>query len=197
MNFLSRPKLLFALLFRYFLRGVFLFLPALATLYILWVLLRWLDNIIPTGFPGLGSLILIVGLTLLGYLSTHWIGPSLINFIENRIRKIPFIGFIYSSIRDLIENSRRSVRFDRPVLVRLHPQSETYQLGFLTHENPLPPLPLVAVYLPYALSFMGQLVFVPRDQIQEIPMKGAEALRFVISGGLVTPTESADGKAGS
>jgi uncharacterized membrane protein len=44
---------------------------------------------------------------------------------------------------------------------------------------------------------MGQLVFVPRDQIQEIPMKGAEALRFVISGGLVTPTESADGKAGS
>lgn len=178
-----------ALLVRYFLRGVLLFLPALTTAYVLWVILQWLDNILPTGLPGLGLLLLLVGLTLLGYIGTHWLGPTLIASFEARIRKVPFAGFIYSSVRELVESSRRGYRFERPVLVRLSPHTEAYQIGFLTHEKPLLPHPdLVAVYLPYSFSFMGKLLLVPRSQVEPLPLKAAEALRFVVSGGLIEAT---------
>lgn len=185
MRFPTRAKLLFGLLLRYLLRGVFLFLPAIATLYLLWLLLRWLDNIIPTGIPGIGLILLLVGLTILGYIGTHWLGPTLIAAVEERIRKIPFIGFIYSSVRDLVESSRRSFRFDRPVLVQVNPQVPLYQIGFLTHDSPLPGQPLVAVYLPYAFGFMGDLVLVPASQVQLLTLKASDTLRFIIAGGLI------------
>lgn len=184
-----RLRWLLALVFRYFLRGVLLFLPALATLYVLWVILQWLDGILPTGLPGLGLLLLVVSLTLLGYIGTHWLGPTIVASFEARIGKVPVVGFIYSSIRELVDTSRRSYRFERPVLVRLSPHSEAYQMGFLTDEEPLPHRPeLVAVYLPYSFSFMGKLLLVPRAQVEALPIKAAEALRFVVSGGLIEAT---------
>ncbi|GIV24660.1 MAG: hypothetical protein KatS3mg026_0352 [Bacteroidia bacterium] len=184
-----RLRRLVALVFQYFLRGVLLFLPALATVYVLWVLLQWLDGILPIGLPGLGLLLLVLSLTLLGYIGTHWLGPTIIASFEARIRKVPFVGFIYSSVRELVDSSRRGYRFDRPVLVRLSPHTEAYQIGFLTHDKPLSHQPeLVAVYLPYSFGFMGKLLIVPRAQVEPLPMKAAEALRFVVSGGLIEAT---------
>lgn len=185
MSFLTQAKHLSGLLLRYLLRGVFLFFPAIATFYILWLLLRWLDNIIPTGIPGIGLILLLLGLTILGYVGTHWLGPTLIAAIEERIRKVPFIGFIYSSVRELVESSRRSFRFDRPVLVQINPEVPLYQIGFLTHDSPLPDQPLVAVYLPYAFGFMGNLVLVPASQVQPLALKASDTLRFIIAGGLI------------
>ncbi|MCX7605669.1 MAG: DUF502 domain-containing protein [Bacteroidia bacterium] len=196
-SFPSRLRALFGVFFRYFLRGVFLFLPALATFYVLWLILSWLDNILPTGFPGLGIVLLVVCLTLLGYIGTHWLGPTLIVAVEERIRKVPFIGFIYSSVRELVESSQRSFRFDRPVLVRTNPATQTYQIGFLTHEQPLTDRPLVAVYIPYSFGFMGDLVFVPADQVEHLPLKSSEALRFVIAGGLISGRNSGEKKEAS
>jgi len=185
-NKTSRIKRIFLQLFSYFLKGVFLFLPAIVTLYVLRIILQWLDSIIPLDIPGLGILILIIVFILLGYIATHWIGPSVWEPIEERIRKIPFIGFIYGSIREVIDNSRQKNRFDRPVLVRVQDAPPIYQVGFLTHPEPIPGENLVAVYIPYALSFMGELRLVPRDIIKGLPAKGADALRFAMSGGFIS-----------
>lgn len=177
----------FHALLAYFLRGVFLFLPALATVYVVWLILRWLDNILPTGMPGLGILLLVLSITILGYIGTHWLGPTLISSIEARIRKVPFIGFLYGSVRELVDTSRHSYRFDHPVLFRPNPHSQTYQVGFLTHDAPLPGYDLVAVFVPFAFAALtGEVVFVPKDQIIPLDMRGAEALRLVISGAFVT-----------
>lgn len=182
----SRIKRIFLQLFSYFLRGVFVFLPAIVTLYILRVILQWLDSIIPLDVPGLGILILIIVFILLGYIATHWIGPSVWEPIEERIRKIPFIGFIYGSIREVIDNSRQKNRFDKPVLIRIQDSPPMYQVGFLTHIEPIPGEDLVAVYIPYALSFMGELRLVPREVVRNLPAKGADALRFAMSGGFIS-----------
>lgn len=196
--FISTLRRTLRILAGYFLRGVFLFLPALATIYVLWLILRWLDNILPTGMPGLGILLLVVGLTVLGYVGTHWLGPTLIASFEERIRKIPFIGFLYSSVRELVNTSRRSYRFDHPVLFRPNPHTQIYQIGFLTHEEPIPGYDMVAVFVPFAFAALtGEVVFVPRDQIIPLQMRGVDALRLVISGAFVTgqsPKNSADGQ---
>ncbi len=176
-------------LFSYFLRGLFFFLPAFGTAYVLWVLLRWLDSLVPLDIPGLGLLALIIGFIILGYLATHWIGPTVWAPFEARIRKIPFVGFIYGSIRELIDNSQQKNRFDKPVLIRIANDPPAYQIGFLTNTQPLPGQNLVAVYVPYALSFMGELRLVPREAIEPLPTKGADTLRFAMSGGFI-PLES-------
>lgn len=183
----EKIRLVLKTLFAYFLRGVFLFLPALATVYVLWLILRWLDGIIPVGMPGLGIFLLLLGITVLGYIGTHWLGPTLIASIEARIKKIPFIGFLYGSVRELVDTSRRSYRFEYPVLFRPNPHSQTYQIGFLTHEAPIPGHDLVAVFVPFAFAALtGEVVFVPRDQVIPLDMRGADALRLVISGAFVT-----------
>jgi len=182
----SRVKRLFLRLLSYFLRGVFLFLPAVVTIYVLRILLQWLDSIIPMKIPGLGILILVTIFILLGYLATHWIGPSVWQPIEERIRKIPFIGFIYGSVREIIDNSQQKNRFDKPVLVRVQDNPPMYQIGFLTNSAPIPGENLVAVYIPYALSFMGELRLVPYEAIRVLPAKGADALRFAMSGGFIS-----------
>ncbi|MCS6896111.1 MAG: DUF502 domain-containing protein [Bacteroidia bacterium] len=176
----------------YFLRGVFFFLPALATIYVISITLSWLDNILPTGFPGLGILLLFLGLTVLGYISTHWIGPTLLSTLEDRIRKIPFVGFFYSSVRELVNTSRRSYRFDYPVLFRPEPNSSVYQIGFLTNEHPIPGYDLVAVFAPFAFSALtGRVFLVPRSEIILLNMRGTEALKLILSGGFVTGQSSA------
>jgi uncharacterized membrane protein len=168
------------------LRGVFLFLPAVVTIYVLRILLEWLDSIIPLEIPGLGILILVTIFILLGYLATHWIGPSVWQPIEERIRKIPFIGFIYGSVREIIDNSQQKNRFDKPVLIRVQDNPPMYQIGFLTNSAPIAGENLVAVYIPYALSFMGELRLVPHEAIRVLPAKGADALRFAMSGGFIS-----------
>lgn len=185
----SRSKRLLLQLVSYFLRGVFFFLPAIVTLYVLRLLLQWLDSIIPVDIPGLGILIIIVVFILLGYIATHWIGPTIWQPIEERIRKIPFVGFIYGSVREIIDNSQQKKRFDKPILIRIQENPPMYQVGFLTNANPLSNQNLVAVYVPYALSFMGELRLVPKESIHPLPAKGADALRFAMSGGFI-PLES-------
>jgi uncharacterized membrane protein len=185
----SRTKRILLQLLSYLLRGIFLFLPAIVTLYVLRIILQWLDSIIPLDIPGLGILILTIIFILLGYIATHWIGPTVWQPIEERIRKIPFVGFIYGSVREIIDNSQQKNRFDKPVLIRIQENPPMYQVGFLTHAKPLPDQSLVAVYVPYALSFMGELRLVPKETIQPLPAKGADALRFAMSGGFI-PLES-------
>ncbi len=187
----SRVRRVLLQLLSYFLRGVFLFLPAIVTLYVLRLILQWLDSIIPLHIPGLGILIIITIFILLGYIASHWIGPSVWGPIEERIRKIPFIGFIYGSIRELIDSSQQKNRFDKPVLIRIQDTPPMYQIGFLTQTAPLPQEDLVAVYVPYALSFMGELRLVPREVIRPLSVKGADALRFAMSGGFI-PLESVE-----
>ncbi|MCS7153538.1 MAG: DUF502 domain-containing protein [Bacteroidia bacterium] len=171
----------------YFLRGVFLFLPALATVYVLWLILDWLDNILPIGLPGLGILLLLVSITVLGYIGTHWLGPTLIASMEARIQKIPFIGFLYGTVRELVNTSRRSYRFEQPVLFRLNPHTQIYRIGFLTHESPLPGYDFVAVFAPFSFATLtGETLFLPRELVIPLPMRGVDALRLVLSGAFVT-----------
>ncbi|MDW8088386.1 MAG: DUF502 domain-containing protein [Bacteroidia bacterium] len=175
---------------QYFLRGVFLFLPALATGYVIWLILRWLDSLLPVRLPGMGIFLLCLGIAALGYVGTHWLGPTIVASLEERIRRIPFIGFIYSSVRELVESSRQGLRFDKPVLVQVGLEPPLYRIGFLTHERPLPDQPLVAVYMPYSFGFMGDLWLLPSSCVQPLKLSAAEALRFVLAGGLVRPSKS-------
>jgi uncharacterized membrane protein len=100
---------------------------------------------------------------------------------------VPFIRHIYSPIKDFTNafmgNKRR---FNKPVLVLTNPDANIEEVGFVTNED-LTHLNIhdkVAVYLPMSYSLSGRLVIVPSKQVKPLDADAAEAMKFIVSGGV-------------
>lgn len=172
------------ILISYFIRGLILFLPGFVTIYLLWQLIQILDDVIPIRIPGLGLLTLLGGITLLGYISTKVLRARFAR-VEKQIQKLPVIGFIYSSLRQLTNSLLRKQKntLGKPVLVQTSPI--VYKIGFLTGENLASEKNLVTVYLPHSYAFSGELVLVEKEKVQELTLSSAEAFRYVVSAGVI------------
>jgi uncharacterized membrane protein len=124
----------------------------------------------------------------MGYVGSRYIQNPLFSLIEHAIERTPLIKVIYSSVKDLIKafvGEKKS--FNKPVLVKLSNEGDTYRVGFVTRSD-LTHLGLtqgeVAVYLPFSYGFNGQLVIVPKENVRPINVTGTETMKFVISGGV-------------
>ncbi len=174
-------------LLSYFIRGLLLIVPFALTGYIISLALNWIDGLIPIQVPGLGMLILLVSITLLGYLGSSLLVKSFFDSIEKFLVKIPLISLIYTSLKELVAAFvGNKKKFDRPVLVQVSKQEPLYKLGFITQPS-LEELQLplyVAVYIPHSYNFSGDLYIVPKDVITPLNLSGTEVMKFIISGGV-------------
>jgi uncharacterized membrane protein len=78
-------------------------------------------------------------------------------------------------------------KFSRPVLVRMSGAFDLEKLGFITQED-LGELGLrdkVAVYFPHSYNFSGELFIVPRERVRVVDITAQEAMKFIVSGGLI------------
>jgi uncharacterized membrane protein len=174
-------------LFGYFWRGCLLLLPAAATVYIAFLIFRSIDNMVPVGIPGLGFLLTVVVITLGGFLTSNVVGRAAFDVTDRWLARVPLAKLIYTSIRDLINAFvGDKKRFDRPVAVTIVPGSRMRALGFVTRDG-LEPLGMgdqVAVYFPQSYNFAGNLVVVPRDQIEPLTVSTTDFMTFIVSGGV-------------
>src|SRR5690606_34484336 len=92
----------FQRILNYSLRGLLFLVPVALPLYILVVSIQWLDGLIPVAIPGLGLLIILVGITLFGYLGSTLLVKPFFDLMEELLIKVPFVNLIYTSIKDLI-----------------------------------------------------------------------------------------------
>jgi uncharacterized membrane protein len=77
-------------------------------------------------------------------------------------------------------------RFDRPVAVALMPGASTKALGFVTRDT-LGHLEMtghVAVYFPQSYNFAGNVLLVPREQVETLDVGSADIMAFIVSGGI-------------
>ena len=77
--------------------------------------------------------------------------------------------------------------FSQPVMVMLFKEAGIRKLGFVTQEDlsAFGLEDLVAVYFPHSYNFSGNLYLVPKENITVLPqMQGADALKFIVSGGV-------------
>lgn len=172
---------------RYFVRGLLVIAPVGITVYICYVLVSWVDGLLTVGIPGAGLLVAIVGITLIGAIAGNLVTRTLLTLLEGVMERLPFVRLLYTSTRDLLNafvGEQR--RFTRPVRVRLDEVGRVWCLGFLTAEA-LEHLGLtghVAVYLPQSYNFAGQLIVVPAEQVQPLEADSADAMAFIVSGGV-------------
>ncbi len=175
-------------LLNYFFRGLLLLVPVTIIGWALWQALTFLDGLIPTDIPGMGLLILLAIVTFVGWLGSTLMFHPIVELFEELLQKIPFLKTMYGAVKDLVEalvgNKRK---FDRPVLIRLGPGMDVFRLGFITQED-LSHLGLgaenVAVYMPHAFNWSGNLLIVPVKNITPLHARAADVMKFVVSGGV-------------
>jgi uncharacterized membrane protein len=194
---------------RYFFGGIATVLPVVVTVYIILVVFRFTDkfagkyineyllNNYGYSIPGLGLIATILFFIIIGLISSHFIGRTVIPFFERLFIKIPVIANIYPSVKrlsDFLFGSEKKHKFKKVVLVP-YPSPKSYSLGFVTNEE-LGDLEgkvddqLVTVFVPIAPTpFSGFLLFVPRQEIKLLNISVDLAIRCIVSGGVIPPTK--------
>jgi len=176
-------------LIKYFLQGLFYIVPTAVTIYVIYYLVVMLDNLIPLEIPGLGILFILLSVTLIGFLGSHFFFTYFKPF-ERTIEKTPLIKIIYTSMKDLMNAFvGKKQQFKRPVLVKMDSQSDAERLGFITKDN-LNELGIegnkVAVYLPFSYAISGQVYIVPTKNVTPINASSADVMKLIISGGVTS-----------
>lgn len=174
-------------LFGYFMRGLLLVIPFAVTAYIISYALQRIDGLIGVRFPGLGIVILLVGITLLGYLGSTLLVKSLFDITERWIVRLPLVSTIYSSLKELMSAFvGKDKKFNKPVLVLLNKEAQLHKLGFITQKD-LKDLNMpghIAVYVPHSYNFSGDLFLLPKEAVTPLAISGAEVMKFIVAGGV-------------
>lgn len=178
-------------LFRYFVQGVIILAPIGITAYVLYWLFDKIDGILNPyiRIPGVGFVIIIVFVVLVGWLSSQFFMGSFIHFFDQWMERTPGVKFIYSSTKDFFEAFAGEKRkFNKAVLANVFSE-DVWIVGFLTDDE-MQKFELgaesVAVYVPQAYNFAGQLYILPRDKVKKIDkISAGEAMKYAVTGGVV------------
>lgn len=170
----------------YFFRGLLFVVPIALTVYVIYLIIQFLDGILPIPIPGLGILIMLAFITFVGFLASIFITKPLFDIFERWVFKIPLINILYTSIKDLMSAFvGDKKKFNIPVIVKL--SEGMSRLGFITQEDLtiLEEENLVAIYFPHSYNFSGNLYLVPRDNVRILKnVKSADIMKMIVSGGV-------------
>lgn len=190
---------------RYFITGLIVILPIAVTANVLvwlfwtldgflgWLFTKWSGQVL----PGVGLVAMIATILVAGALATNVLGRRIVGWFDRLVLRIPLARSIYSATKQLSDNilSQRGASFQRPVLVEW-PRRGLYTVGFVTGETggrvqELAGQRVLNVFIvttPNPTS--GFVILVPSDQVYSLDMTVEDALKLVMSGGIVSPTES-------
>jgi uncharacterized membrane protein len=191
---------------RYLVAGVLVWLPILATIWVVSFMLRIMDStllLLPPAYrpealvgfslPGVGALFALIVLLLTGLLVTNLIGRRLVVWGEDLLNRIPLVRTVYGGVKSFAESVFSQSNSFRQVVMVEYPRAGTWSIGFLTAED-VPEIsdkmgePHAAVYISAALNATaGYLVFVPRRQVVALDMSVDEAMKMIITCGVVVP----------
>lgn len=180
---------------QYFLQGILLVGPVAIIIYVLYSIFvsvdGWLNNniepLIGHSIPGLGILFLFITLTLLGFIGETTIISPVKRFSKKLIEKIPLLNLLFTSLNDLFKAFvGKEKKFNTPVKVLFNKENDLWKLGFITRGTlvEMGKNKHAAVYFPHSYNFSGELYVVPIDRIEQLDISPAEAMKFIVSGGV-------------
>lgn len=189
---------------KYFITGLLVWTPLVITVWVISALISWLDQLLPVGLrpedyvgrriPGLGILIVLVLLFGTGVLVSNILGQRLLRIWEGILTRIPVVNSIYGGVKQVSDTllSPTGQAFRKALLVQW-PHPGTWTIAFLTGTPGGDVLnhldgEHVSVYVPTTPNPTGgYFVMIPRAHVVELQMTVDEALKYVISMGVVAP----------
>ncbi len=207
----TRPRMSLSQRLRaYMFAGILVTAPIFITFYLAWLFVTFVDSKInplipakynpesylPFAVPGLGLLVLIIALMLVGALTAGFFGRLWLRLSERVLSQMPVIRNVYSAVKQILETvlAQQSNAFREAVLIE-YPRRGMWAIGFLTgitkgEVQNLTEEECINVFLPTTPNpTSGFLLFVPRKDIVPLTMSVEDAIKMVISGGIVTPPD--------
>lgn len=214
----GKPKPVHALSFagrlrNYFLAGLLVSAPIGITFWLAWQFITFVDNTVrplipvkwnpesylPFAIPGLGLLVVLIALTMVGSVTTGYLGRLITKVSEGAISQLPIVRSVYSWTRQVFETvlSQKSNAFREVVLVE-YPNRGTWAVGFITGRTEgevqeLTSETVVNVFVPATPNpTTGFLLFIPERDVHHLDLTVEEGIKLVISSGIVTPPNNGE-----
>lgn len=201
---------------RYFITGLLICVPLGITVWVLNLILTTMDlslSLLPEQWqpvalfgrhlPGLGALLTVLVVFMTGVLATNILGQRLVRIWEGLLSRIPIVRGIYSSVKQVSDTllSPNGNAFRRALLVP-YPRPGCWTIAFLTgvpaqevqRRVAAPDLDagagteMVSIYVPTTPNpTSGFFLMMRRDETIELEMSVDEALKYIVSMGVVAP----------
>jgi len=202
----QRERLLRALR-RYLINGLLIWVPVLVTVLVVRFILELMDQtllVLPRSLrpdtlfglhvPGIGAILAVLIVLLTGLLVTNFIGRALVAIWEDALERIPFVRALYGGVKSfsetILSNSGKSFK---QVLLVEYPRAGIWSIGFQTTDN-LPEINAklgeeqVCVFVPTTPNPTSGFIFMmPRRQVRALNMTVDEAMKMIVTLGVVTP----------
>jgi uncharacterized membrane protein len=192
---------------KYLITGLLIRIPLVITIWVLKVIFDTLDQsllLLPLHFrteswlgvhiPGLGAVLTILVVFLTGIFATNFFGAQLVELWHDVLHRIPVVNSIYSSVKQISDTlfSSSGQAFRKALLVQW-PHEGMWTIAFLTGTPGADvarhiPGDCVAVYVPTTPNPTGgYFVIVKKTHVVELDMSVDQALKYIISMGVVPP----------
>jgi len=194
---------------KYFITGLLIWIPLVITIWVLKVIFDALDQsllLLPielrteswlgVHIPGLGALLTVAVVLLTGVFATNFFGARLVEIWHDILHRIPVVNSIYSSVKQISDTlfSSSGQAFRKALLVQW-PREGMWTIAFLTGTpsgsvaKHIPP-DCLSVYVPTTPNPTGgYFVIVQRKDVIELDMTVDQALKYIISMGVVPPPD--------
>jgi uncharacterized membrane protein len=196
------------LLKRYLVAGLLVWVPVVITLWVLTAIVTtmdsWLRALVPAEWlppawagyeiPGVGLVVTLAALVLTGVVASNFVGRHFVEFWESMLSRIPVVKTVYNGVKQVSDTlfSPGGQAFRKALLVQ-YPRQGSWTIAFLTGQpggevaNHLEG-DFVSVYVPTTPNpTSGFFLMMPRADVIELRMSVDEALKYVISMGVVSP----------
>lgn len=168
------------------------------------LLMNWIGHDQPVHIPGLGVLFILLVVLLTGILVANFIGRAFVGGWESLMHRVPVVRSIYSAAKNFAEIvfSDSGHAFKNVLLIQ-YPRRGIYSLAFQTSSY-LGEIQgrigedLVGCFVPTTPNpTSGFIILVPKKDVIELSMDVDEALKMIISLGVVVPPWSGDPSPGA
>lgn len=189
---------------KYLITGLLIWVPLVITVWVLNLIVTSMDRFLPKQYtsdslfgvhiPGFGVAVVFAVVFLTGLMAANFIGRKLVGFWEGLLRRIPLVRSIYSSVKQVSDTvlAPNGQAFRKALLVQ-YPRNGVWTIAFqtgtpnaevaaLVHDS------LVSVYVPTTPNpTSGFFLMMNRSEVIELSMTVDEALKYVVSMGVVAP----------
>lgn len=202
----------FMTLRRYLIAGLLVWLPLGVTVLVIRLLVNFMDQtllLIPHNYrpevvfgvniPGLGIVLAAAIVLLTGALAANFFGRQMVAAWERLMAKIPFIRTIYTGVKQITETvvSSQNKSF-REVLLIEYPRKGVWTLAFHTGSvvsevQKKTGIDVMSVFVPTTPNpTSGFFIMVPKDEVIVLSMTIDEAVKIIMSLGVIVPGKTAD-----
>lgn len=192
---------------RYFITGLLIWIPLSITFMVLaWIvgtldqIMDWLPNgvqprnLLGFNIPGTGVVVALLIVLITGIVAANVIGQKLLRFWEGLLSRIPVVKSLYNGVKQVSDTlfSSSGQAFRKALLVQ-YPREGSWTIAFLTGKPGGDPAnhlkgEYVSVYVPTTPNpTSGFFLMMPRQDVVELDMSVDEALKYIISMGVVAP----------